>query len=85
MSYNTAENYPLPFGFNDGDTGDKYVKPRNGRPFTESHPIALLKVGEAFHYEVIEVRKFNHVLIRMRKIGKKFENDRFQKTYTRIL
>jgi hypothetical protein len=45
----------------------------------------LMQVGEAFHYEGIKVKEFNHVLIRMRKIGKKFENDRFQKTYTRIL
>jgi hypothetical protein len=85
MSYNTAENYPLPFGFNDGDTGDKYVKPKYTRKFIDTHPITMLKVGESFNYDGIDQRKFNHVLIRMRKIGKKFRNDRHAKTYTRVL
>jgi hypothetical protein len=84
MSYNNADNYPLPFNFNDGDTGMNYAKPKYPKGYHDNHPIASLNVGESYCYEGQDQREFNHILMRMRKIGKVFKNDRLSQTYTRV-
>jgi len=82
MSYNTAENYPMPFAFN-GKDEDK--KPKKKRMELHKHPLTALNVGESYYYGE-EVRKdLNYYLIMLRKRGRQFKVDSNARTYTRIL
>ena len=85
MSYNTAENYPLPYSFNDGDVGANYVREREDKVLSKEHPLYNLKVGESYCYAQEGGKAIAHVLLYLRKIGRKFSNDRQNQTYTRVV
>ena len=83
MSYNTAENYPLPYNFNDGDVGANYVREREDKVTTKEHALYTLKVGESYCYAQEGRLAIAHVIMYLRKIGRKFSNDRQNQIYTR--
>jgi hypothetical protein len=82
MSYNTAENYPMPFAFN---VKDEEAKPKKERMELHKHPLTALNVDESYYYGE-EIRKdLNYYLIMLRKRGRQFKVDSNARTYTRIL
>jgi hypothetical protein len=83
MSYNTADNYPLPYDFNGGETTQRTAE-QAPRIKVIDHPVSKMEVGEVFYYGKVSDNSLRNAIMVLRKQGKVFETDRVNKTYTRI-
>jgi hypothetical protein len=65
MSYNNADNYPLPYAFNDDNTGKKTYT----RPLVD-HPIKHMKPGETYQVQnKTDYFRCHHIMKHLRDKG----------------